>query len=414
MSLEDTTVGDVIDRMIGGGTPAKNNPEFWNGTIPWASVKDFSNQEYFLESTQDQISKAGLDSSAANLIPAGIPIIVTRMAVGRCLVTSCEMAINQDLKALFPKPNSITAGYLARSIQFREHALAAQGIGSTVKGIAVKVVKSLQIFCPSLAEQYKICEILEVLDTAIEKTEALIAKYEQIKKGIMQDLFTRGLDEAGRLRPPPGEAPDLYHETELGLLPKGWIALPISAFAENLDGRRIPLKQDDRDSRSGIFPYYGASGIIDWIDDYIFDGDYVLLGEDGANVVTRVVPLAIRAAGKFWVNNHAHIFSPHDDVNIDFLVNLLEHTDYSSIVLGSAQPKITQNGLDKLKFPKPDSGEQDAIALRINAIDNKINGESSSLNKLRAQKAGLMQDLLTGKVRVKSDTSDTEQPEAAA
>ncbi|MBE9571017.1 MAG: restriction endonuclease subunit S, partial [Proteobacteria bacterium] len=253
---------------------------------------------------------------------------------------------------------------------------------------------------PPLSEQRCIAEILDTIDEVIQKTEALISKLKAMKQGLLHDLLTRGLDKNGKLRDPKAH-PKQFKDSSLGRMPNEWQVGSINNLAINCDGRRIPLKQADRDKRHGIYPYYGASGIIDWIDDYLFDGDYVLLGEDGENVVSRELPLAFRAPGKFWVNNHAHVFEPRPGVDIRYLTELLEYTNYNKIFLGSAQPKLTQEGLKRLLFQIPMPSEQAMIGDRLETHDARIRTEEQYLDKLKLQKKGLMHDLLTGKVRVK-------------
>lgn len=150
----------------------------------------------------------------------------------------------------------------------------------------------------------------------------------------------------------------------------------------------------------GDYPYYGASGVIDWINDFIFDGKYILIGEDGENVISRNLPLAFKASGKFWVNNHAHVYQPLPEINISFLVELLENVDYSKYISGSAQPKLTQNILSKISLPVPPFEEQKRIGIVIDIVNDLILIEKKSLAKWHSLKFGLMQDLLTGKVRV--------------
>ncbi|MBC8230154.1 restriction endonuclease subunit S [bacterium] len=259
--------------------------------------------------------------------------------------------------------------------------------------------KSVKLLCPPLDEQYRITEILYTADEAIQQTEAVIAKLKQIKAGLLHDLLTCGLDEHGKLRDPIAH-PEQFKDSPLGRIPKEWEVGTIQKLALNCDNRRIPLKQEDRDKMQGIYPYYGASGIIDMVDDYIFDGEYVLLGEDGENVVSRQLPLAFRASGKFWVNNHAHIYKPLPGVNIRFLTELLEAKDYKPIISGSAQPKLTQHAINKLLFQIPLTAEQKRIAKVLNAHDTRIRAEEAYRDKLKQQKKGLMYDLLTGRVRV--------------
>jgi type I restriction enzyme S subunit len=186
-----------------------------------------------------------------------------------------------------------------------------------------------------------------------------------------------------------------FKHSLLGRIPKDWKIGKLSDLAINHDGKRIPLKQSDRDKMEGIYPYYGASGVIDWVDNYLFEGDYVLLGEDGENVVSRQLPLAFRASGKFWVNNHAHIYEPLPNVDIRFLTVLLEHTDYSPLISGSAQPKLTQEALNRLYLRIPPPEEQKSIAEILDTIDSTIAHTSSLIAKLKQMKAGLLHDLLT-------------------
>ena len=150
-----------------------------------------------------------------------------------------------------------------------------------------------------------------------------------------------------------------------------------------------------------IYPYYGASGVIDYVESFIFDGDFILLGEDGENIESRVLPLAFRVSGKFWVNNHAHVFEARKGFDIDFLTELLEATDYKGITIGSAQPKITQVGLHRLQFAVPKFSEQVRISTVMRGLYEILRSEGEEYEKLKELKQGLMQDLLTGRVRVK-------------
>jgi type I restriction enzyme S subunit len=251
---------------------------------------------------------------------------------------------------------------------------------------------------PPLDEQAEIVGALDTLDTTIRQTEAIIEKLKQVKQGLLHDLLTRGIDANGELRPPQSEAPHLYKTSPLGWIPHEWGAVPLSELADNLDGRRLPIKESER--RQGMYPYYGASGIIDWVESYILDGDYVLLGEDGENVVSRNLPLAFRVTGKIWVNNHAHIYEAKLGVDIRFLVEVLEAKDYGPWVSGSAQPKLTQHALARIRFQRPPTHEQQSIADRLESLASRLSSERSELMKLHALKSGLMDDLLTGRVRV--------------
>lgn len=394
---EQRPLGDAVERHIGGGTPPRQVPSYWKGYIPWASVKDFPEQKGVIQDTEEHISSAGLHASASNLIPEQTPLVCTRMAVGRAALPVIPMAINQDVKALFPA-SGVSAGYLLKLMQYIQPLAEGRAVGSTVKGIRIQDYLNITVPMAPQKAQPVIAQVLDTLDTTIRETEVLIDKLKAVKQGLLHDLLTRGIDANGQLRPPQSEAPQLYKKSPLGRIPREWEVVSISDLATNLDGRRIPIKEGFR--KAGEIPYYGASGVIDWVDSYIFDGDYVLLGEDGENVVSRRLPLAFRASGKIWVNNHAHIYEPNPGVDIRFLVELMEAKDYSPWVSGSAQPKITQEALARLLFVKPSSDEQAAIGVRLEKLNNRIDMETVQLAKLQRSKAGLMNDLLTGRVRV--------------
>lgn len=152
----------------------------------------------------------------------------------------------------------------------------------------------------------------------------------------------------------------------------------------------------------GQYPYYGASGIIDWVNDYLFDEELILLGEDGENILSRNLPLAFRVSGKVWVNNHAHVFRPKRGVvDIRFLTELLEFQDYAELNSGTAQPKLNKASCKALQLTYPeDLKEQEAIAEALSDADALIEGLERLIAKKRLIKQGAMQDLLTAKRRL--------------
>ena len=179
------------------------------------------------------------------------------------------------------------------------------------------------------------------------------------------------------------------------LVPEGWEIKTLSDVTHNLDGKRVPLKSTDRALRRGRYRYFGASGVIDYVDDYIFDGEYILLGEDGENVLSRVLPLAFKVSGQFWVNNHAHVMQPTKGNDIGYICEFLESLDYSIIASGSAQPKVTQGELRKIKVHVPPLPEQQKIAKILTSVDEVIEKTQAQINKLKDLKTGMMQELLT-------------------
>ena len=150
----------------------------------------------------------------------------------------------------------------------------------------------------------------------------------------------------------------------------GWEYYSLSDLTDNFDSIRVPVKEADR--KKGQYPYYGASGIIDMVDGYLFEGEYLLVAEDGENLRSRKTPIAFIAKGKFWVNNHAHIVRGNKKGNTRFLMYALKSMDISGYLTGSTLPKLTQDNLNRIPVFAPPLPEQRAIAGILGALDDKI------------------------------------------
>ena len=140
---------------------------------------------------------------------------------------------------------------------------------------------------------------------------------------------------------------------------------PLGELTENFDSIRIPVKEKDR--IKGSYPYYGASGIVDYVDKYLFDGDYLLIAEDGENLRTRSTPVAFMATGRFWVNNHAHIVRGNGHADTRYLMYALAATDISGYLTGSTMPKLTQGNMNRIPIMAPPLREQQEIACILGA-----------------------------------------------
>lgn len=207
--------------------------------------------------------------------------------------------------------------------------------------------------------------------------------------------------------------PEGYKQTDIGVIPENWDVITLDDAANFLDGQRRPVKSGDRARIKGQYPYYGASGIVDYVNDYIFDGEFILLGEDGENILSRNLPLAFRANGKIWVNNHAHVMIPKSNFHIDFLTSYLESLDYSLLNSGTAQPKLNKQACLNIKVLRPSLKEQTAIANALSDVDALLSELEKLIAKKQAIKTATMQQLLTGKTRLPqfafySDINSTE------
>ena len=182
-----------------------------------------------------------------------------------------------------------------------------------------------------------------------------------------------------------------------------WKERRLGEVSNFLDGRRKPIKSDDRSKMKGEYPYYGASGIIDYVNNYIFDEELILLGEDGENIISRNLPLAFRVSGKCWINNHAHVIVPKENTNIDFLTHNLERINYVVYNTGTAQPKLNQEVCRNIPSWFPTLVEQQKIASFLSAVDEKIQQLSRKKELLEQYKKGVMQQLFSGKLRFKDE-----------
>ncbi|MBE4111658.1 hypothetical protein HJ114_21530 [Vibrio parahaemolyticus] len=205
----------------------------------------------------------------------------------------------------------------------------------------------------------------------------------------MQQLFDGSFQEQdGKLVFVP---PTLRFKADDGSEFPDWEEKKLGKVAEFKDSQRLPLSSEERQVRKGTYRYYGASGVIDYVDDFLFDGEFVLLGEDGANILTRTTRLAFVVKGQFWVNNHAHVLKAKE--NTYFLAESLERLNYERYNSGTAQPKLNAATCKNIKLTMPCVLEQTKIANYLSAIDRKIDLANSELEKAKEWKKGLLQQM---------------------
>ncbi|WP_410369337.1 restriction endonuclease subunit S [Catenovulum sp. 2E275] len=186
-SWKQTELGEILLSIVGGGTPSKSNPSYYQGNIPWMSVKDMNKN--ILNDTVDHISEEAVENSSTNVIPPGTPIIATRMSLGKIVVANFDTAINQDLKALFPA-TGVERNYLIYWYRSISSKIEELGTGTTVKGIRLEVLKSLEFPMVPLAEQKVIADKLDKLIAQVETTKARLDRIPQILKTFRQSVLS--------------------------------------------------------------------------------------------------------------------------------------------------------------------------------------------------------------------------------
>jgi len=248
-----------------------------------------------------------------------------------------------------PISESLDCQYLYHFLDSYLTELRKLSIGGVIKYIKLGNLTDAQIPLPPLEEQRRIAAILD-------KTAALSGANRR-----RQDLLRAfPLSVYRQMFGDPGHNPFL------------WPVFRLGEICLNEDARRVPVKSSDRKAMQGRFPYYGASGVIDHVDDYLFDGQRLLVGEDGANLIARSSPIAFIANGKYWVNNHAHVLSENGKAKLRCLEYYFALVDLKPFVTGSAQPKLTRSALDSLPVPLPPLDLQERFESVLTALDARL------------------------------------------
>jgi type I restriction enzyme S subunit len=272
-------------------------------------------------------------------------------------------------------------------------------------------MRNARFALPPVAEQRAIAAFLDRetgrMDALVAKKRELIERLKEKRTALISRTVTRGLPPAaakaaGLPVNPPLKPSGLNW---LGEIPEHWEVVPLRYAFYNLDHRRIPVAGEDRANVEKIYPYYGASGIIDHVEDYLFDETLILVAEDGANLLSRSTPLAFLATGKYWVNNHAHILKPVEG-DIRYWAAVLQSYDYTPLVTGAAQPKLTSDRLGSIRLPQPPPDEQTAIAayldLETAKLDALVGKVEAAVERLQEYRTALITAAVTGKIDVRA------------
>jgi type I restriction enzyme, S subunit len=402
-----------LGSMFGGGTPSTDDESFWSGRIPWVSPKDM--KSWHISDAVDHITAEAVQSSATRIIPKGSLLLVVRSGILQHTIPvgllTVDAALNQDMKGMVPRAG-VELRFIAYWIAGNQDALLPywRKLGATVESLDVDIVRRTRVALPPPNVQTSIANYLDLaagrVDTLVAKKRMLVERLKEKRTALISRAVTRGLPpdaaRAAGLDPHPKLKPSGIDW--LGDLPAHWETTRVSHQFRNLDHRRIPVAGEDRADLEKIYPYYGASGIIDHVDTYLFDEPLILVAEDGANLLSRSTPLAFLAAGKYWVNNHAHILRPIEG-DIRYWVAVLQTHDYTPLITGAAQPKLTAERLSGIMLPRPPSAEQLAIADFLeregSKIDQMITKIESVIARLQEYRTALITAAVTGKIDVR-------------
>ena len=412
-----------------GGTPSTENADFWGGDIPWVTPTDITAcKTNYLFDTANRITKSGLHSCSAKLLPAGSILFTSRATVGVSRIAGIPVCTNQGFKSLTPSAET-DGKFLYYQVQRLRGAFERYAAGSTFPEINKKDTARVLIPHPTdVRVQQKIATILSTIDTAIEQTEALIEKYQHIKAGLMHDLFTRGVLPNGQLRPPREQAPELYQETAIGWIPREWEAVPLDSVLSRIDAGWSPECQETPPGIGewGVLKVSAVTrGVYDPSESKVLpqklrpdpsievsDGDVILTRANGvAELVGVTVQVKNTPANLMLSDKLLRLVPVESLMTKNFLTYVMQSNCIKSQIDGvmsgsSGQRNIAQSQIREFICNHPTIEEQVRIDMRLSAVDDALDEENRKQLKLQKQKLGLMQDLLTGKVPVVVDSAD--------
>ena len=397
---EVVTIENALEEIIDyrGKTPAKS--ETGIVTLSAKSVKngyiDYSKAYYISELIYQKFMVRGFPQKGDILLTTEAPLgLVAKL-------NREKVAIAQRLLTLRGKKEYLSNDYLMYYFMSDEgqHQLKSRQSGTTVTGIKQKEFRKCLISIPPFEEQKAIAHILSTLDEKIEVNNQINKTLENIAQTIFKQWFVDFEFPNGAGEPYKSSGGEMV-ESELGMIPKGWEVKKLEDIIDLHDSKRIPLSKNEREKRDNIYPYYGAASLMDYVDEYIFDGVYVLLGEDGTVITPSGQPILQYVWGKFWVNNHAHVLTGLNNISTNFIYILLKNINVSGAVTGAVQLKINQKNLKEIKIVLPKNN--DLISNYSNLLDKSfkklrlISDENKVLIELRDS---LLPKLMSGEIRV--------------
>ena len=413
-----TKLGNICE-LIGGGTPSRQKIEYFEGDIIWLTPTEIPKEKIVrIKDSREKITKLGLSKSSAKIIPTDSVLLTSRASIGYVAIAGINVTTNQGF-ASFVCNQAMYSYFLAYWLFGNKDLLESKATGTTFKEISKSTLRELFIPFPSLNEQKRIVTKIESIfaqiDAIRENLERLASQVTsasgslvQLKSSVLKQAFE------GNLVPqdPDDESAELLlkriSKDSKGLasgnddnLPKGWIKTELEICIEILDRKRIPINSNERKQRQGTIPYYGATGQVGYIDDYLFDEELVLLGEDGAPFLDHFKTKAYVIKGKSWVNNHAHVLKGVKEILLnEFLCHFLNQFQYHSYVTGTTRLKLNQSRMKNIPITLPPLLEQHRIVSKIESIFARIDAKQKELEILEARLKSIPDsfDMLKGSI----------------
>lgn len=378
-SIAELTVGFV-------GTMAKHYEDEGIPFLRSLNIKPFKitsdDMKYVSAEFSNSLSKSILHKGDVVIVRTGIP--------GTCCVVPAEYdGCNcSDVVIVHPNTELVNPHYLAAYINFwGQRQIQNNKVGAIQQHFNVHSAEEMLIFLPDITEQERIAKTIVALNGKIENNFSVCVELEAMAKTLYDYWFTQFdfPDENGK--PYCSSGGEMVWNDQLKReIPKGWQVSSIGSVTRNYDSKRVPLSQNERDIMKGGIPYYGATGIMDYVNRHIFDGQYVLIAEDGSVMDVKGNPIVQMIWGKTWVNNHAHVLQGCNGYSNELLYLLLQHIPVVKIMTGSIQKKINQDNLNSYNIPQIPDPISQAFYENVKPMFEKIQSlqdENDELTKLR-------------------------------
>lgn len=335
MNYETINIGSVCIKVISGGTPlTSQNSFYYPQEIPWLKTAEVNYCRIY--DTENYISKEGLERSSAKLIPEN-SIIVAMYGqgdtAGRVAINKIPLSTNQACCNLIVNPEMANYEYVYYALSNIYDKLVSLKNGGAQPNLNVAIIKSIEIPFPKLEIQNKIAAILSVYDNLIENNQKQINLLEEAAQRLYKEWFI------------DFKFPNCEGCKIVDGIPEGWRFGRLDDVIVYHDIQRKPLSRVQRDAMKGQYRYFGAAGILDFVNNYLFDGTYLLLGEDGTVITKDGSPVLQYVTGRFWVNNHAHVLTGKAPYTTEYVYMMFYMMKISDVVTGVAQPKISQGRL---------------------------------------------------------------------
>ena len=298
--------------------------------------------------------------------------------------------------------------YLLQSPEYRE-IFPRIATGTTISNLSQDALKKIPVRLPTKRNQDQVAAMLGALDdriTLLRETNATLEAIAQaLFKSWLVDFDPVRAKLAGRAPEGMDEAtaalfPDSFEDSALGLVPRGWSYASLREVVSIFDSKRVPLSGQDRAKRQGPYPYYGAAALMDSVDDYLFDGVYLLTGEDGSVADEQGYPITQYVWGKIWVNNHAHVLQGKDGVSTEHVMLSLRRTNIQPFITGAVQAKLSQANMWRILFMKPSREVSEAFGSMIEPLYARLRQNSEQAQTLATLRDTLLPRLISGQLRL--------------